>query len=34
VSACDGQSVPVDEAAKWRLQEGDELLFLLPITGG
>ena len=29
-----GQSVPVDEAAKWRLQEGDEILFLLPITGG
>jgi molybdopterin converting factor small subunit len=28
------QPVPVDEAAKHVLSDGDELLFLLPITGG
>ena len=28
------QPVPVDEASKVTLAEGDELLFLLPLTGG
>lgn len=29
-----GEVVPVDEAHKHVLADGDELLFLLPITGG
>lgn len=31
---CNGQAVHVDEAHKVTLQDGDELMFLLPMTGG